>query len=173
MFSPTQEWYVQPLPNRWIGWFIFGLASLATTLFIGYFVWLLPIHESWVLLVAVFALFPHIVYKISSEMRWYWHHRQPEFLRLNNVGVHFCIYPHSGSLKYTDITNVVHWYEGRRDYKTPYDEDVGIIITTRQGQRIYLNLERLIQNNDGITFGSNSSVVIQELNKRIKDFQAA
>ena len=68
---------------------------------------------------------------------------------------------------------MVHWYEERSDYKTPYDEDVGIIITTRQGQRIYLNLERLIQNNDGITFGSNSSVVIQELNKRIKDFQAA
>ena len=52
MFFPIQEWHFQPPPNLWVGWFIFGLASLAATLAVGYFVWLLPIHESWVLLAA-------------------------------------------------------------------------------------------------------------------------
>ena len=168
MFFPIQEWHFQPPPNLWVGWFIFGLASLTATLAVGYFVWLLPIHKSWVLLAALFARFCHIVNKIGREMRWYWHNRQPEFIRLDNFGVHFCIYPHSSSLKYTDITNVTHWYVTRAENKRRYDIDVGIIITTRQGQSIHLNLERLIQSDDGITLGTNSGVVLLELDKRLR-----
>lgn len=42
-----------------------------------------PIHESWVVL-AVLVLFSLIMYKISSEIHWYWHNlylsafKQPE-----------------------------------------------------------------------------------------------
>ncbi|WP_230478104.1 hypothetical protein [Kingella kingae] len=56
----------------------------------------------------------------------------------------------------------------RADNRRRYDKDIGIIITTQQGEHIYLNLERMIQSNDGISFSTNSSVVIQELNKRMK-----
>ena len=38
MFFPIQEWHFQPPPNLWVGWFIFGLASLTATLAVGYFV---------------------------------------------------------------------------------------------------------------------------------------
>ncbi|MCG7657443.1 hypothetical protein [Wielerella bovis] len=85
----------------------------------------------------------------------------------------FAFIPSSGSLKYWEILQVVHWYEERIDkYEHIYDKDIGIILTTKQGE-VKLNLERMIQSDDDITFGSNSHIVIQELNKRIRTFQAA
>lgn len=41
-----------------------------------------------------------------------------------------------------------------------------------QGE-LKLNLERMIQSDDDISFGANSGVVLNELSKRIKVFQAA
>ena len=169
MNFPAQQWQFK---NHRISWLIFGAASLAVTLLVAYFVWLLPIGESWLLLAAFVALLVYILHKMSSEIYWYWHNPS-EFIYLDNDDAHFCVYPFSGSLKYTDIAKAVHWYVERADNRRRYDKDIGIIITTQQGEHIYLNLERMIQGNDGISFGTNSSVVIQELNKRMKQVQAA
>ena len=52
------------------------------------------------------------------------------------------------------------------------NEDIGIVLTTMQGE-LKLNLERMIQSDDSILFDTNSGVVLNELSKRIKIFQAA
>ena len=49
-----------------------------------------------------------------------------------------------------------------------YDKNIGIIITTRQQHTVHLNLERMVQENDGISFGENSGIVIRALEEKMK-----
>ena len=49
-----------------------------------------------------------------------------------------------------------------------YDKNIGIIITTRQQRTVCLNLERMMQEDDGISFGENSGIVIRALEERMK-----
>ena len=100
---------------------------------------------------------------------WQWYRQHDEYIRLGDTVLHFCIYPQSGSLHYADIVQVIHWYEERTGKdEHVYDKNIGIIITTRQQRTVRLNLERMVQEDDGISFGENSGIVIRALEEKMK-----
>lgn len=162
----VQEWSFQPQYDKIFTQIFFGLILSASTIIFLYIVWFHTLDSSatWIVRVGGLILcawvFCQIVRTIRQLFRWNW--RQPEYLRFDQAGIHFHVFPHSGSLKYIDIADVTHHYEQRSKGKGHvWDEDCGIVIVTRQGKILVLNLERMIQSADGITFGSNSSVVIR------------
>ena len=88
---------------------------------------------------------------------------------MGDTALHFCIYPQSGSLHYADIVQVIHWYQERTgENEGIYEKNIGIIITTRQQCTVRLNLERMVQEGDGISFGENSGIVIRALEEKMK-----
>ena len=94
-----------------------------------------------------------IIWFTRSKWRlWQWYRQHDEYVRLGDTALHFCIYPQSGSLHYANIVQVIHWYEERMTGKDEevYDKNIGIIITTRQQHTVHLNLERMVQENDGL-----------------------
>lgn len=72
-------------------------------------------------------------------------------------------------MHYADIVQVIHWYEERTgENEGIYDKNIGIIITTRQQRIVRLNLERMVQEDDGISFGENGGIVIRALEEGMK-----
>ncbi len=170
MKHTAQQWSFEPLTYSFLQISISANSQFAIGFCGGGFLlWFADTRPETANQLALFLLVFGIIWLISKKWTiWQWYQKNEETIYLDNKGLHFCIYPRSGSLQYTDITKAVHWYVERADNRRRYDKDIGIIITTQQGEHIYLNLERMIQSNDGISFSTNSSVVIQELNKRMK-----
>ena len=170
MKHTAQQWSFEPLTYS----FSFPPISANSQFAIGFcggglLLWFADTHPETANQLALFLLVFGIIWLISKK--WtirQWYQKNEETIYLDNKGLHFCIYPRSGSLHYTEIMQISHWYEERiGNDEHVYDKDIGIILMTQQG-KVKLNLERMIQSNDGISFGTNSSVVIQELNKRMK-----
>lgn len=174
MKQTVQQWSFTPLSLPTIS--VDSKSITAMTFCVGFV--LLGLEETYPNIIDRLMLFLCVL-GVSWLVRhkwkiWRWYRCNHEYLRLDDTSLHFCIYPRSGSLKYWEILQVVHWYEERIDeYENVYDKDIGMILTTTQGE-VKLNLERIMQSDDDIIFdGSSHIVVIHELNKRIRAFQAA
>ena len=170
MPRPPQQWTFRPLSypiipgvrtvkDAIVSWVVFSMIA------IDYFG---PESGSAIMFV---MLIGGIIWFTRSKWRlWQWYRQHDEYVRLGDTALHFCIYPQSGSLHYADIVQVIHWYEERMTGKDEevYDKNIGIIITTRQQRTIHLNLERMVQGGDGISFGENSGIVIRALEEKMK-----
>lgn len=174
LYLQQQQWFFQPCPNLIFPLLVYGFLALCILAIFLYLLLQIPFDEVWLIVLMAIGILVWLCVKISRELRllYHWNGKKTECICLNHDSLYFHVYPHSGSLKYTEIEQVVHWYEQRTANRRAWDEDVGIIIFTPERQ-IKLNLERMVQSDDDITFGSNSHIVIHELNKRIRAFQAA
>ena len=128
---------------------------------------------------------PNLPYRKWRQYRR-WHTGQPEFLRLDGTGIHFHIFPCTGSLKYSEIRRVAYFYQDRlninryladtgkyRAYNAPIfiPVKVGVAIYTQSGQEIELDLSRMVQQpNDGILLEQETreTLVLTELERRIR-----
>ena len=170
MPRPPQQWTFRPLSypiipgvrtveGAIVSWVVFSMIA------IDYFG---PESGSAIMFV---MLIGGIIWFARSKWRlWQWYRQHDEYVRLGDTALHFCIYPQSGSLHYADIVQVIHWYEERTGKdEHVYDKNIGIIITTRQQRTVHLNLERMVQEDDGISFGENNSgIVIRALEEKMK-----
>ncbi|WP_230471986.1 hypothetical protein [Kingella kingae] len=77
----------------------------------GFLLWFADTRPETANQLALFLLVFGIIWLISKKWTiWQWYQKNEETIYLDNKGLHFCIYPRSGSLQYTDITKAVHWY---------------------------------------------------------------
>lgn len=175
MKQTTQQWSFEPLSHTIPAIFVDSKSDAAIVFCVAFFLlWLGDTYSKTAKRLMLCLCLFGIIWFVQRKWRlWKWYRRNHEYIRLDDEDLHFCIYPHSGSLKYREIMQVAHWYEERIDQSEYiYDEDIGIVLTTMQGE-LKLNLERMIQSDDSISFCTNSGVVLNELSKRIKVFQAA
>ena len=128
---------------------------------------------------------PNLPYRKWRQYRR-WHTGQLEFLRLDGSGIHFHIFPCTGSLKYSEIRRVAYFYQDRlninryladtgkyRAYNASIfiPVKVGVAIYTQSGQEIELDLSRMVQQpNDGILLEQEirETLVLNELKRRIR-----
>ena len=180
MFYPKQKWYFTPLlHSRFNVWNYVAICfiPIGAILHIGLqhypFTDVEPFTVEWLILMFICAMvLIWALPKLYQELvtLYHWDKTTPEYILMDYDSLHFHVFPHSASLKYSEIKQVAYLYETRVANKREWDENTGVIIITANSQ-IALNLERLIQSNDGITLGSNSNVIMTELNKRIQHFQ--
>ncbi|AZR60546.1 hypothetical protein [Eikenella corrodens] len=190
MTPETQEWVFQPMRHPLVGTLIF--AFIAAFILIGGILtaWLGRLMDGTMYIFSGAALSawlffsPNLPYRKWRQYRR-WHTGQPEFLRLDGTGIHFHIFPCTGSLKYSEIRRVAYFYQDRlninryladtgkyRAYNAPVfiPVKVGVAIYTQSGQEIELDLSRMAQQpDDGILLEQEirETLVLNELKRRI------